>query len=65
MCCNLIVREISWIHCEIRNKCKQGIFLAATLPKSKFHRNQFSSFCVILLTIQPTDMAENLYGGQK
>ena len=42
-----------------------GLPFAVTHPPSEFYVNVFSSFCVILLTNQPTNMGEshNLPGG--
>lgn len=44
-----------WTFIRIRTKCLYGIFWADTRPSSKFHRNLFGSFCVILQTNQQTN----------
>ena len=50
------VRKKSWTHPFIRmhTKSKWGLFWAEIHPQSKFHGNQLSSFCVILLINHPT-----------
>lgn len=44
-----------------KNNGQWGLFRAKTHPLSKFNGNQFSNFCVILLTKQPTIKQSNIH----